>query len=131
VTAGQGQGGPAIEIRRAPCKGRGVFARRPIAAGELIEAAPVVVLDAAEARHLDRTILYQYYFHWDGDADADGRSAVAFGTVSLCNHSSSPRARVERNYAEQTLDLLAVQPIAPGEEVTIDYGCPLWFEVSE
>jgi uncharacterized protein len=146
VTAGQGRGGPvigtdagagrsagaaAIEIRRDPHKGRGVFACRAIEAGELIEAAPVIVLDAEEARRLDRTILYQYYFHWDGDPDGDGRSAVAFGTVSLCNHSSSPRARVERNCAEQTLDLHAVQPIAPGEEVTIDYGCPLWFEVRE
>ena len=121
----------AIEIRRDPSKGRGVFARRAIAAGELIEAAPVVVFDAEEARHLDRTILHHYYFHWDGDPDADGRSAVAFGTLSVCNHSSSPRARVERNYAGQTLDLHAVRPIAPGEEVTIDYGCPLWFEVSE
>jgi uncharacterized protein len=121
----------ATEIRRDPRKGRGVFARRAIAAGELIEAAPVVVFDADEARWLDRTILHHYYFHWDGDPDGDGRSAIAFGAVSLCNHSPSPRAKVERNHAGQTLDLRAVRPIAPGEEVTIDYGCSLWFEVSE
>ena len=27
--------------------------------------------------------------------------------------------------------LVAVQSIHPGEEVTIDYGCTLWFDASE
>ena len=28
---------------------------------------------------------------------------------------------------ERTLDLVALLPIAAGDEVTIDYNCPLWF----
>jgi SET domain-containing protein len=117
-----------IEIRTSSGRGRGVFAREPIAPGTLIEAAPVIILPAVECPVVDRTVLYDYYFHWDGDPDGEGRGAVGLGLVTLCNHSNNPRARVERNYARQTLDLIATSAIAPGEEVTIDYGCTLWFE---
>jgi hypothetical protein len=117
-----------VEIRMSPGRGRGVFAREPIAPGTMIEAAPVIVLPAAVCPVLDRTVIYDYYFHWDGDPDGEGRGAVALGLVTLCNHSSRPRARVERNYDRLTLDLLAIVQIEPGDEVTIDYGCTLWFQ---
>lgn len=120
-----------VEIRTSPGRGRGLFAREAIVPGALIEAAPVIVLPAAECPALDRTVIYDYYFHWDGDPDGEGRGALALGLVTLCNHSSRPRARVDRNHAQLTLDLIATLPIEPGEEVTIDYGCPLWFEPRE
>lgn len=120
-----------LEIRADPLKGRGVFAREPIAAGALIEAAPVIIVPAAHCPLLDKTILHDYYFHWDGDPDGEGRGAVALGLVALCNHSRRPRARVRRNYARETLDLVALMPIAAGAEVTIDYNCPLWFEAQD
>jgi len=120
-----------LEIRTDPAKGRGVFARTPIAAGNLIEAAPVIVVPPAHCALLDKTILHDYYFHWDGDPDRDGSGAVALGLVALCNHSRRPNARVRRNLAQETLDLFALAPIAAGDEVTIDYNCPLWFEPQE
>ncbi len=120
-----------LEIRNDPQKGRGVFAGAPIAAGTLIEAAPVIIVPAAQCPLLDRTILHDYYFHWDGDPDGEGRGAVALGLVALCNHSRRPRARVRRNLAQGTLDLVALVPIAAGDEVTIDYNCPLWFAAQE
>jgi uncharacterized protein len=119
-----------LEIRDDPLKGRGVFAAVPIAAGTLIEAAPVIIVPAAECPLLDRTILHDYYFHWDGDPDG-GRGAVALGLVALCNHSRRPRARVRRNLAQGTLDLVALVAIAAGDEVTIDYNCPLWFAAED
>jgi SET domain-containing protein len=117
-----------LEIRSDPVKGRGIFAREPIAAGALVEAAPVIIVPAEQCPLLDRTILHDYYFHWDGDPDGEGRGVVALGLVALCNHSRRPNARVRRNLAHETLDLLALAPIAAGDEVTIDYNCPLWFE---
>lgn len=117
-----------LEIRTHPVRGRGIFAREAIAPRTVIEAAPIVVVPASECAALDQTIVHDYYFHWDGDPDGEGRGAVALGLVALCNHSSRPRARVDRNFAQQTLDLIAVAAIEPGEEVTIDYGCTLWFE---
>ena len=120
-----------LEIRHDPLKGRGIFAEAPIAAGTVIEAAPVIVVPATECPLLDRTILHDYYFHWDGDPDGEGRGAVALGLVALCNHSRRPRARVRRNFAQGTLDLVALQTILAGEEVTIDYNCPLWFAAED
>jgi SET domain-containing protein len=117
-----------LEIRSDPAKGRGIFARQPIIPGTLIEAAPVIIVPAAQCPLLDRTILHDYYFHWDGDPDGEGRGAVALGLVALCNHSRRPSARARRNFAQDTLDLVALVPIAAGDEVTIDYNCPLWFE---
>jgi uncharacterized protein len=105
-----------------------VFAREAMAAGTIVEAAPVIIVPAEECAALDRTILHNYYFHWDGDPDGDGRGALALGLVSLCNHSSRPCARVNRNFAVHTLDLIAIADIEPGAEITIDYGCELWFE---
>ena len=46
-----------------------------IASGTLIEAAPVIVLPASDCAALDSTIIYDYYFHWDGDPDGVGRGA--------------------------------------------------------
>jgi len=124
-----------LEIRNDKLKGRGVFAAAPIAAGTLIEAAPVIIVPAAECALLDQTILHDYYFHWDGDPDGgpggEGRGAVALGLVALCNHSRRPRARVRRNLAQGTLDLVALVTIPRGEEVTIDYNCPLWFTAED
>ena len=124
-------GTDGVEIRDDPVKGRGVFAREPIAAGNVIEMAPVIVVPSAHCPLLDQTILHDYYFHWDGDPEGTGSGAVALGLVSLCNHSKRPRARVRRNLAQGTLDLIALTPIATGEEVTIDYNCQLWFEAQE
>jgi SET domain-containing protein len=38
---------------------------------------------------------------------------------------------VRRNLVQETLDLFALAPIAAGNEVTIDYNCPLWFEPAD
>jgi uncharacterized protein len=120
-----------LEIRHDPAKGRGVFAAAPIAAGTLIEAAPVIIVPARDCRLLDQTILHDYYFRWDGETAGEESGAVALGLVALCNHSRRPRARVRRNLAQGTLDLVALVTISAGDEVTIDYNCPLWFAAED
>jgi SET domain-containing protein len=123
-----------LEIRNDPLKGRGAFASAPIAAGTVIEAAPVIIVPSAQRQLLDQTILHDYYFSWAADPGGPGgeeSGAVALGLVSLCNHSRRPRARVRRNVGQGTLDLVALVPIAAGEEVTIDYNCPLWFAAQD
>jgi hypothetical protein len=120
-------GNNRLEIRTDPAKGRGIFARVALAPGTLIEAAPIIVIPAGDCPTVDRTIFHDYYFHWDGDPDGEGSGALALGLLSLCNHSRRPNARVRRNFTWITLDLIALAPIAAGDEVTIDYNCPLWF----
>ncbi len=119
-----------IVIRHDPVKGRGVFAARPIEKGETIEVAPVSVITAAEAEHLEYTSLGHHYFHWDGDeADLAGwRGAVAFGVVSLVNHSEAANAGVWPDHERHAMVLEALRPIAMGEEITIHYDVELWFD---
>ena len=93
--------------------------------------APVIIVPVAQRVLLDKTILYDYYFCWDDEDGRDGRAVVALGLISLCNHSRRPNARARRNVAQQTLDLAARAPIAAGDEITIDYHCPLWFEARD
>ena len=119
-----------VEIRSRPGRGRGVFA---------CEAHRKRSSDRRGAGHHSSrrglpsarpNRIYDYYFHWDGDPGWVGRGALGLGVLTLCNHSSRPCARVERNHARLTLDLIAITPIGRGEEITIDYNCDLWFEPS-
>ena len=60
-------------------------------------------------------------------AAGEGRAAVVLGYTSLLNHSDRPNCDFVRHIDALALDLLAVRDIAPGEELTIDYGLTLWF----
>ena len=119
-----------VVIGQSPGKGRGLFAMRSIARGDLIEEAPVVIVPAAQVEHLDRTALENYYFMW-GENEQD--AAVMLGRCSLCNHSYEPNAVFELRPERQTIRFLALRDIAPGEEICANYNgapeeqAPLWF----
>lgn len=81
-----------LEIRVPGIHGRGVFATRAFATGCTVERCPVVVVPAAERHLLDSTNLFNYYFHWEGNA-----AAIVLGYGSLYNHSS-PSARYRKVY---------------------------------
>jgi SET domain-containing protein len=115
---------PGIRVACMEGRGRGVVAVEPIRAGELIETAPVVRLRPGDSPE-SGSPLYQYTFAWD---EPPFTEAIAFGVVSLVNHAAAPNATLRCDIAEQTLRLLAARDIAAGEEISIDYGIPLWFE---
>ncbi|HEX8203963.1 MAG TPA: SET domain-containing protein [Isosphaeraceae bacterium] len=107
----------AIEVKRVKGKGRGVFARRPIPRGEVIERVPVLVLPAAEVKNAAGwTGLACYCFHW-----GRGTLALALGYGSLYNHSYHPNARYD-DAAGQTKVFTALRDIAAGEEITVNYN---------
>lgn len=120
---------PAVYVGPSPTHGRGVFAARAFEAGEEIEAAPVLVVEEDQRAYLDGTALWGYYFEWD-----EGRAAVALGYGSLYNHSWSSNARYDQDFEARVIRVSAVRPIAPGEEITVNYtGDPngrgeLWFD---
>ncbi|HUB49591.1 MAG TPA: SET domain-containing protein [Acetobacteraceae bacterium] len=124
---------PAAAVGQSPGRGRGVFATREFAPGETIEVCPVIALTEADARKLDATGLYDYYFGW---GEGGKQAAIAFGYGSLYNHSVTPNAEHRKNFAEDTLSVVAIRPIAPGEEIFIRYETgsgdvqpTVWFEV--
>lgn len=107
-----------VEFRQSRIAGRGVFARRPFKAGDLVVAyAPrqrrVDARDpaATAAAETKLTLLSEQRFVIIPDTSVPGGW--------LCNHSCNPNAAI---FSDGPGRIEAIRPIAPGEEVTIFYG---------
>ncbi len=122
----------AVEVRQAEGKGLGVFARRPIRKGEVIERVPLLILNAEEyAAGVDKSLLAGYVFAW-----GEGQYALALGYGSLYNHSYRPNA-VYEDEEPRAKRFVALRNIKAGEEITVNYnGTPtsrvrMWFDVAK
>lgn len=107
-----------LEVRDTGAMGRGVFARRAIGKGKLIEACPIILLSAADERRLEGTTLDQYLFGW---GDGDEGACLVLGLGSLYNHSAAPNAVACRNEVKARMDFVALRDIAAGEQLFVDY----------
>jgi uncharacterized protein len=111
----------AIELRHTgTVRGRGVFARRGFARGELIETVPVLVIkcdfdDLPEA-------VKTYVFDWETLARVPRTHALALGYGSMYNHSNPANLRYEADAREHQLRFIAAREIRAGEELTINYN---------
>lgn len=115
---------PALRVADVSGKGRGLVAGEEIGEDELLEVAPVIRMTFEDGAIKD-SVLFNYPFAWDEPPYIE---AIALGAISMCNHSRIPNARFEAEIGSQTIRLFARRRIRPGEEITIDYGIPLWFE---
>ena len=121
-----------VDIHTTLNKGRGIFARRPIAAGELIEKAPALFIPAREWGYLRSTILDNYCFRIGPNQE---HAALAMGYGSLYNHSYVPNAIYDVKDSEMIVQFNALRNILPGEEITVNYNrdpedrSPVWFDV--
>ena len=109
---------PAIAVGLSPIHGRGVFAVTGLAAGEVIEVCPVLRIPADQRELIDRTLIFEYYFDWDGDA------GLAFGFGSLYNHSGEPNAEYLKDTVNDLVTVRAIAPIQAGDEITFSYSGP-------
>lgn len=118
-----------IAVRDAGARGRGVFALRDLAEGELVEEVLVIPLSAAEAAGARERggVLEDYLFAWDLE-DESWAYAVATGCAPLYNHSATPNVSLARDFSAKVLRFFALRPVRAGEELCFDYDCPLWFE---
>ncbi len=101
-------------------KGRGVYANRTFQEGETVEES-LVVLFQIPFSELPESI-ENYVFNWGKLADTEESSALALGFGSMYNHNDPANMRYEADPARQTLRFIAVQAIAKGEELTINYN---------
>jgi SET domain-containing protein len=115
---------PALRVVEIAGKGRGLVAGAPIKAGEVLEAAPVILIRAGE-EPVRGEILYDYPFKWDDPPYAE---AIALGLLSMCNHSTDPNCDVDVLVGDKLVQLNAIRDIAAGEELTFDYGVAPWWE---
>ena len=117
--------------------GRGVFARRDVAAGEVIERVPVLLVPRTQvfgpgeiAQRAAR--ISWYVFSWI--KTKRDYVALSLGYGSIYNHSDTPNARYAM-HPPDVMEFIAIRPIDAGEEVLIDYhgdeprGTDLGFEI--
>lgn len=124
-----------IYIARSRIAGLGVFSRKKILEGEIIEESPVIVIPEGQISDLAKTDLLNYaFFAWGPDKMA---AAIVLGHGSLFNHSYEPNARYVIVAEENLIRFVAIKDIEPDEEIVMNYnGKPedktkLWFEARE
>ena len=123
---------PFLTIASSPNRGRGVFTSEFITKGTVIEIAPVIVTNAAERIHLEKTLLYDYIFEWGEDQKS---AAVGLGYISIYNHAKQPNCIYEMDFEFETITIKTIKDIEMGAELFINYNAdeegldPVWFEL--
>jgi len=120
-----------IYIKKVSKNQRGVFAKKKIKKGEIIEICPVIPVPKKQEKYLDKTFLLNYYFEW-GPRNQPG---IVLGYGSLYNHSYTPNAEHDERVKKREMVFTALRDIKKGEEITHNYNGeednkdPVWFKV--
>ena len=114
--------GRRIQVRRSGVHGKGVFALRPLAAGERIIEYTGERISWKEALrrhpHDPQDPNHTFYFHID---DGHVIDALYGGNASRwINHACDPNC--ESDEQDGRVFIRALRDIAPGEELFYDYG---------
>ena len=122
---------PGLFLMNDEEKGRCVHTASPISKGDLIEVCPVIVFSPHDLEKIHSTHLHDYYFLWGEDRKS---GAIALGFGSLYNHSKNANAEFEIDLIDNQIRFFCIQPIPPGDEITISYvdddyrsDIKLWF----
>jgi SET domain-containing protein len=116
------------KITDAGSKGRGVFALQPISSCEVIEVAPLIIIEGKIANLLlmeSELSDYVYDFTYTDLSTQEDieASALALGHASMYNtdDNSNPNATFDVDIVAKTVTVSALRDIRPGEEITIAY----------
>jgi hypothetical protein len=108
-----------LYVGESAIHGRGVFSSTALDKGELIEQAPLILINNKENDLLKQTSLYHYYFVV---GDTKTPVAIGLGYSSVYNHASPANADYTINLAAQMIEIRAAISIAADEEITINYN---------
>ena len=109
-----------IVFRRSRIHGTGGFARRVIPAGQrLIEYVGEKITKAESLRRCEAD--NAYIFTVDEEHDLDGN--VPWNPARFLNHSCAPNCEAE--WDDRRIWIVTLREIAPGEELTFNYGYDL------
>ena len=115
-----------IQVRQSAVHGKGVFALRPIAAGQrLIEyKGQLITWRQALRRHPHDPLdpHHTFYFHLDDKHVIDAK--VGGNAARWINHSCEPNCMADQveNDNGGRVFIRALQDLQPGEELFYDYG---------
>jgi hypothetical protein len=114
--------GPKVPLRVAPSPihGLGVFAKKTIRPGQVIEICPTIHIRPDETEHIDRTILREYVYPWPEGV------IVVLGFGSIYNHAVDANAHhlqmPDPRFGVGVHVVAAAREIAAGEEITVNYA---------
>lgn len=117
--------GRRIQVRRSGVHGKGVFALRDLAAGEVILEYTGQIITWQQAQehppHDPSQPNHTFYFHVDDDRVID--AAVGGNSSRWINHSCDPNCYAEEHQGR--IFIVARRPIVAGQELNYDYGLVL------
>lgn len=112
---------PDVYVRdTGTAKGRGVFAARDLADGEIVEDCPVILFSGKFGSVPEE--VRKLLFNWGVLAQVEDSHCLALGYGSLYNHDNPANLRYEADAQAQLLRFVAVRAIAAGEELTVNYN---------
>ncbi|MFX1374590.1 MAG: SET domain-containing protein-lysine N-methyltransferase [Promethearchaeota archaeon] len=117
-------------------KGRGVFAKKNIAKGKIIDVAHILLISNRDWSFIEDTILSNYSFEWDDPKyKNEYESAISLSVSQFINHSYEPNTKYIYDYKNKCIEYIALRNISKGEEITVNYNgepfdkSPVGFEV--
>jgi SET domain-containing protein len=108
---------PATEVRSSPIHGRGLFARRAIARGEIVAVKGGHVLTRARWAELEPALGPAEIQLTEDLVIAPVRADHRDGSMLFTNHSCDPNLAIQGQIV-----LVAMRDIVAGEELTIDWA---------
>jgi SET domain-containing protein len=117
-------------------KGKGLFAKKEIQKGKIIDNAHVILIPNKEYQLLEKTSVSNYCFVWENPKHkSEFKNAIAMSICQFMNHSYNPNVRYQYNYKDDSIKFIALRKILKDEELTINYNgniddkSPVWFSV--
>ncbi|MBL4744704.1 MAG: SET domain-containing protein-lysine N-methyltransferase, partial [Cycloclasticus sp.] len=101
-------------------KGRGAFANRDFAEGEIVEQCPIIILLRPYDQLPPR--LKTMVFNWGNLASTTPSHALALGFGSLYNHDNPANLRYQAVPDDEAINYIATRAIKKDEELTINYN---------
>ena len=116
-------------------KGRGLFAKKDIEKGKVIDVAYVVLISKKNYKKIKKTLVSNYCFHWENPKyKSEYKMSLAMSICQFINHSFRPNVKYEYNYKNDTIKFETIRDIIKGEELTMNYNkessvkSPIWFD---
>ena len=128
-----------IEVKFvSPKKGKGVFAKKIIKKGTIIDKAHVIPIPNKDWEKIGKTVLYNYCYIWEDPATLpEFKNAISLSISQFINHSFTPNVRYLYNYENKSIEFEALRDIGRDCETLVNYNglvedkSPVWFDVEE
>ncbi|MBS1563968.1 MAG: SET domain-containing protein-lysine N-methyltransferase [Bacteroidetes bacterium] len=108
-----------LYIKEVKGKGRGVFCKKAIGRGAIIEICPVIVVPATDIAAIENTKLADYSFYFNKEENS---LSLAMGFGSMYNYAQYPNATYQLDRDNKTMIYTAHEDIPAHTEITINYG---------